>query len=313
MRIFVAGGTGVLGRAAVPLMVGSGHDLTVVARSGDREALVRGLGATPVSLDIFDGDALRRAVDGHEVVANLATHIPRASRMAVPSAWHDNDRIRTLGSTNLADAALATGAARFIQESISFLYADAGDAWISETSPVEATANLATALTAESNALRVAESGAVGVALRFAQFYGPDSHTTLDTIKYAKRRVAGGFGRKTFVSSITTDDAGAAVVAALTAPSGIYNVADDEPVTREEYATVLAKAIGAKPPIIPPRGMARLAGGRAAALARSQRVSNRRFKEATGWSPATPSIREGWPAVVSAITSPHLGPQQDPH
>jgi nucleoside-diphosphate-sugar epimerase len=302
MRIFVAGGTGVLGRPAVRLLAAAGHEVTVATRSASREELVRQLGATPVSVDIFDAGAVRSAVEGHDVVANLATHIPKASRMAVPSAWKDNDRIRTEASTNLADAAIAAGASRFVQESICFLYADAGAEWITETSAVEATANLATAITAETNAMRVAESGAVGVALRFAQFYGPDSHTTLDTIKYARRRVAGGFGKETYVSSVTTDDAGAAVVAALQAPSGIYNVADDEPVTRQEYAAVLAMAIGAKPPVIPPRSVARLAGGRAAALARSQRVANSHFKGATVWAPATRSVREGWPAVVAAIT-----------
>ena len=164
---------------------------------------------------------------GHEVVANLATHIPKTSRMAMPSAWNDNDRIRTAGSTNLADAALATGAGRFVQESIAFLYADAGDQWITEASEVLPKANLTTALSAESNAVRVAESGAIGVALRFAAFYGPDSHTTLDTVRFAKRRVAGGFGKDTYVSSITTDDAASAVLVALSAPSGLYNVVDD--------------------------------------------------------------------------------------
>jgi nucleoside-diphosphate-sugar epimerase len=301
VRVFVAGGTGVLGRRAVRLMVQAGHDVTVVTRSPEREAEVREAGAVPVAVDIFDAAAVRKAVDGHEVVANLATHIPKASRMAVPSAWKDNDRIRTEGSRNLADAALDTGARRFIQESIAFLYADAGDQWITETSEVLAKANLTTALSAEANAARVAESGATGVILRFAQFYGPDSHTTLDTVRFAKRRVAGGFGKDTYVSSITTDDAASAVLAALSAPSGLYNVVDDEPVTRLEYCAVLAAAVGAKPAMIPPRRMARLAGGRAAILSRSQRVSNTLFRETAGWTPATPSVREGWPAVVAAI------------
>jgi nucleoside-diphosphate-sugar epimerase len=301
MRIFVAGGTGVLGRPAVRLMVAAGHEVTVVARSPEREAQVRELGATPASVDIFDTSAVRNAVDGHEVVANLATHIPKAARMAVPSAWKENDRIRTEGSTNLTDAALTTGAGRFIQESICFLYSDVGDQWITEGSDVSAKANLATALVAEANAARVTVSGAVGLVLRFAQFYGPDSHTTLDTVRFAKKRVAGGFGKDTYVSSVTTDDAASAVVAALTAPSGLYNVADDDPVTRQEYCAVLAATIGAKPPIIPPRRMARLAGSRAAVLARSQRVSNKHFREVTGWAPTTSSVREGWPEVVAAI------------
>jgi len=258
MRIFVAGGTGVLGRRAVALMVEAGHVVTVVSRSPDREAAVRDAGAVPANVDVFDAVAVTTAVDGHDVVANLATHIPRASRMAMPSAWKDNDRLRTAASTNLAAAALTNGAARFIQESIAFVYADAGGAWITEDRAVEATANLASALVAESNAARVADSGGIGIALRFAQFYGPDSHTTLDTIRFARRRVAGGFGKDAYVSSITTDDAASAVLAALDAPSGLYNVGDDDPLTRQELAAVVAAAVGAKPPIIPPRRMAPL-------------------------------------------------------
>ena len=32
---------------------------------------------------------------------------------------------------------------------------------------------------------------------------------------------------------------------------------------------------------------------------RSLRVSHDRFTEATGWQPAFPSIREGWPTTVA--------------
>ena len=45
----------------------------------------RGLGATPVRADLFDPDAVRRAVAGHEAVCNLATHIP-------PTAPHGHAR-----------------------------------------------------------------------------------------------------------------------------------------------------------------------------------------------------------------------------
>jgi len=301
MRIFVAGGTGVLGRRAVALMVEAGHEVTVSTRSTARQVAVGAAGATPVTVDLFDAPAVVKMVEGHDVVANLATHIPKASRMAMPSAWKENDRIRTEVSTNLAAAVLSTGVGRYVQESIAFLYADAGDAWITEAAPVEPTANLASALTAEANVIRVVEAGATGIALRFAGFYGPDSHSTLDTIRFAKKRVAGGFGKDTYVSSITTDDAAAAVFAALNAPSGLFNVGDDDPVTRHEFAAVLAEAIGGKAPIIPPRRMARLAGGWAPMLARSQRVSNKHFSEATGWSPKTASVRQGWPEVVAAI------------
>jgi len=300
MKVFVAGATGVLGRRAVTLLVAQGHDVSASARTDARAALLGELGARPVRAELFDPDALRRAVAGHEVVCNLATHIPSSSRMGLPGAWKENDRIRTEASRNLADAALAGGAQRYVQESIAFLYRDGGDAWIDESAPIEPVANLRSATVAESHAARVTTAGATGVVLRFAAFYGPDSDSTLDMIRLARRRIALGAGPDAYVSSITTDDAASAVVASLSAPAGLYNVGDDEPVTRREFFAALAGALGVGPAFVAPAGLAKLGGSKAAVLTRSQRISNRRFVDATGWKPASPSVRQGWPVVVAA-------------
>ena len=100
---------------------------------------------------------------------------------------------------------------------------------------------------------------------------------------------------------IHADDVAGAAVAALDAPPGTYNVADDEPLTRRACFEILAAAVGVKPPRVLPRFMARVVGAKAAPLTRSHRVSNRRFEEATGWKPVFPSVREGWPAVVAEL------------
>jgi 2-alkyl-3-oxoalkanoate reductase len=91
------------------------------------------------------------------------------------------------------------------------------------------------------------------------------------------------------------------VVAALGAPAGTYNVADDEPVMRRAYVDSLAAALGVPPPRLPPPWLTALAGPVARALARSLRVSNRRLRETCGWAPRLPSVREGWPEVVAAL------------
>src|SRR5437588_3795696 len=107
MKVFVAGATGVLGRRAVARLVEAGHDVTAVARGPEKAALVRGLGATPVEVDLFDADAVAAAVVGHDVVCNLATSIPPIRKAAMPSAWATNDRIRREASRNLVDGAMA--------------------------------------------------------------------------------------------------------------------------------------------------------------------------------------------------------------
>ena len=301
VNVFVAGATGVLGRRAVALLVAQGHDVTGIARTDEREALLRRLGAAATRIDIFDIDAVRAAVTGFDVVCNLATHIPPPRQMAKNGAWADNDRLRTEASRNLADAAAGGGAARFIQESIAFLYRSAGDAVIDESSPVDPIANVKTAAVAEANAARVNDAGGAAVILRFAAFYGPDSDSTETMVRLARRRIALGAGPDAFVSSITTDDAASAVVAALSAPAGIYNVGDDEPVTRREFFACLARALDVHPPFIAPAALSKLGGEKASVLARSQRVSNARLRQATGWAPRYRSVREGWPMVVAAL------------
>ena len=75
MRVFVAGATGVLGRRAVAQLVAAGHQVTGVARSPEKEALLEALGVRAVRVDLFDADAVRTAVAGHDAVVNVAIKI----------------------------------------------------------------------------------------------------------------------------------------------------------------------------------------------------------------------------------------------
>jgi NAD dependent epimerase/dehydratase family enzyme len=144
--------------------------------------------------------------------------------------------------------------------------------------------------------------GGRGIVLRFGLFYGPEARSVDETLRLAKARVAmlSGSG-DAYVSSIHTDDAAAAVAAALDAPAGVYNVVDDEPVTRHEYRDAFAGAFGLKRLHLVPGAVMRAAGGKAAEiLLRSQRVTNAAFRGATTWAPRYPSVREGWTAVAAA-------------
>ena len=134
MRIFITGATGVIGRRAVPLLVAGGHRVTAVGRSPAKRDALRRAGAEAVEIDLFDADRVRHAVIGHDVVINLATHIPpSATRMMMRWEWRENHRLRREASAILADAVLAAGVERFVQESFAPVYADAGAAWIDET------------------------------------------------------------------------------------------------------------------------------------------------------------------------------------
>jgi 2-alkyl-3-oxoalkanoate reductase len=305
MRIFVAGATGVVGRRLVPLLLAEGHEVTAIGRSpAKREALARA-GATPVEVSLFDREALARALGGHHAVINMATRIPpSAGRLLLPGAWKGNDRIRREGAASLADAAMAAGAERFIQESFAPVYADGGDRWIDESWPQKPVRYNRTVLDAEHAAAVFTAAGGVGVTLRFGGFYAADAFQVRDGIRLIRKGWSPMPGPPAaFVSSIHHDDAASAVVAALRARAGAYNVTDDEPVRRREYVDLLAAAIGARPPKFLPRWLVRMGGSLAELLTRSLRISNRKLREEAGWVPAFPSVRQGWPAVVRSLAA----------
>jgi 2-alkyl-3-oxoalkanoate reductase len=303
VHVFVTGATGVVGRRVVPLLVQAGHRVTAIARSGSKRAALERQGAEAVEIELFDAAALRRVLDGQHAVVNLATHMPSSStRMLLPWSWRENDRVRREGSAALVHASLAAGVGRFIQESFAPVYEDGGDRWIDEKWPMRPARYNRTVLDAERSAERFGASGAVGIVVRFAAFYGSDSRVLHDMVRIIRKGWAPLPGaRSAFISSISHDDAATAVVAALGAPAGAYNVADDEPVSRGEWVDSLADALGLAPPKPLPRWLVRLGGSTGELLGRSQRISNAKLRSATGWAPRWRSVREGWRSIAPQL------------
>ncbi|MEU6410588.1 NAD(P)-dependent oxidoreductase [Microbispora sp. NPDC046933] len=303
MRIFVTGATGAIGRHAVPALLDAGHAVTALARTPGKAAALQRRGATPVTVSLFDRQALASAFAGHEAVVNLATAIPPMSRFMSTRAMRENHRVRALGSAAVVDAALDAGVVRVLQESVCMVYRDQADRWIDEESPVDRYPLTRGNFAAESNAHRFTKEGGAAVVLRFGWFYGPGAAHSEQMYGLARRHVGLVLGRPDgYVSSIHMTDAATAVVAALEAPPGTYNVVDDEPLTKREFADAVARAAGARPWVCVPGRAANLFGDRLTSLTRSLRVANVRLRAATGWAPRHPSAREGWLATAAALT-----------
>src|SRR3989441_5974731 len=301
LRIFVAGATGVIGRRAVPLLVAGGHRLTAVARTPEKRAELERMGAAAVYVDLFAPDSVRSAVAGHDVVINLATSIPPSSRVFLAGAWRENDRVRSTVPASLAAGAPAGSVQRFIQESFAPVYPNCGERWIDESTPIRTARYSRSIEDAEAAADRFSRAGRVGVVLRFSLFYGPGDAFMLDTIKLIRRGWMPILGSPdAFVSLVSHEDAATAVVAALGVPAGIYNVVDDQPLRRREFAEAIAGMVGVRPPKFLPVWVAKLAGSLGEMIARSLRISNRKLRQASGWSPHYPSAREGWRAIIEA-------------
>lgn len=310
MKVFVAGATGVIGRATVPLLLAAGHEVTGLARSAGAARRLEAAGARAARASLFDPDGLRRAVAGHDAVVNLATAIPSGSDATKAEAWEENNRVRSEGSTNLVAAARAAGAAVYVQESVAFLYADHGDQWVPSDAGLADSIWTDAVRRAEANAHDFADGEGRGVVLRFGGFYTADSEHTRLLYRAARRGFSLDLGRHdAYFPAIHVDDAAAAVVAALEAPSGTYDVVDSEPMTRCQQAEVWSQALGRRVRRLPV-WLGRFAGVAGPAGTRSMRVSNRRFRAATGWAPAFPGVRSSLPVIVDQLGGPpeRLGP-----
>ena len=293
MRVFVTGATGALGTAAVAALLADGHEVTGLARSDDKARALQQVGATPARVGLFDQAEIGSALEGHDAVCNLATSIPVGMAALRPGAWRANDRLRTEGAKVVASAAKTAGVRRFVQESISFLYVDAGDSWITETSPVCVTRAVEPAAVAETAATDFGCTSRQSVILRFGNFIGDDPMTRWRLGQARAGRPVGLGDPQGWAHVVHLHDAGTAVAAALTAPDGVYNVGA-EPVRRETLAATFAAAVGRSHARFAPPWMVKLAGERLEPLTRSHRVSSAKLHEATGWKPAYDTFDSSW-------------------
>ena len=310
MRVFVAGASGAIGRPLVPKLVAAGHEVTGITRLEERAERIRAAGARAAVVDVFDAETLRAAVleAAPEVVVHQLTALPERLDFRDPETYAATNRVRTEGTRNLLDAALAAGARRVVCQSIAFAYRSEGGRVKSEDDPLEedAPGTFGGALSAlrEMESMVLGAQGVEGLVLRYGFFYGPGTHYGPDgaTIDDIRRRRMPVVGKGTGVFSfIHVDDAADATVAAVErgAP-GVYNVTDDEPAAMREWLPAAAEAAGAKRPRRVPVWLAKLVGGKdVGAFALELRgASNEKAKRELGWQPAHPSWRAGFRDVL---------------
>jgi nucleoside-diphosphate-sugar epimerase len=293
VRVYVTGATGVLGQAAISSLVRDGHDVTGLARTADKAAVVERLGAAASRAHVFDVDEMTQALRGFEVVCNLVTHIPVGRASVRRSAWKVNDRLRLEGSRVVAAAAREAGVRRLIQESSTLLYADGGDDWITEDSPLSVTRAVEPSAVAEANATQFESASHAPVILRFGQIIGDDGMTRWRLAQARAGRAIGLGDPHGWAHLVHPEDAGTAVTAALCAPGGLYNVGA-EPVRRDDLTRVFGEVAGHPDIGFVPRLAVRVAGERLEPLTRSHRVSSGRLHEATGWKPVHHVFDPSW-------------------
>jgi nucleoside-diphosphate-sugar epimerase len=293
MRVAVTGATGVIGSSALPQLVAAGHDVIGLARTPEKAQLLEDLGVSACRTSLLDHDGLVEMFDGADAVCNFATRIPIGLNALRRGAWRVNDRLRTDGVRRVVAAARDAGVRRVVQESVSFLYADQGDEWIAEDSPVEITRATEPASVGESHVQDYACGSRAGVVLRFGTIIGNDPLTRFQVRSLRRGQPIGLGAPEGWAHVVHSDDLGPAVLAALTAPSGVYNVGA-EPVRRFELVAGFAAFAGRESIDFMGPILRKVGGARLEPLARSLRVSSDRFTATTGWSAAHAKFDSTW-------------------
>ena len=305
MRVFVAGGTGVLGRRLVPQLVARGHQVTATTTSAAKSGVLEQLGAEAVVMNGLDAASVGEAVAAArpEVIVHQMTGISLAhagqpdmkhfDRWAVPTI-----RLRTEGTDHLLAAAEATGVSHFVAQGYANWNGIREGGWVkTEQDPLDL--HEGTAAHTSMAALRHVEDVVVkagGAVLRYGAFYGPGAID--DQVELLRKRqyplVGDGSG---YASWVHLDDAASATVLAVEEKAaGVFNIVDDEPAPASEWLPYLAACAGAKKPMRIPRWLARLLAGEVAVIMMTEGrgFSNAKAKAELGWQLRYPSWRRGF-------------------
>ena len=310
MRVFVAGGTGVVGRRLVPQLVARGHQVTATTTSAAKLGLLAQLGADGVVMDGLDAVSVGEAVAKsqpdaivHQMTAISVAHAGKPDFRHFDRWFATTSRLRTEGTDHLLAAAEATGVSHFVAQGYASWNGIRQGGWVkTEEDPLDLLAG--TAAHAGMVAIGHVEDVVVragGAVLRYGWLYGPGA--TDDLVEVVRKRqfpvVGGGTG---YSSWVHLDDAASATVLAVEQKAkGVFNIVDDEPIPASEWLPYLAACAGAKPPMRVPKWLARLLAGQVAVtmMTEGRGFSNAKAKRELGWELRYPSWRQGFKAGLA--------------
>jgi nucleoside-diphosphate-sugar epimerase len=305
VRVFVAAGSGVVGRRLVSQLVSRGHQVTATSTSPAGLDLLQRLGAEAVVMDGLDavsvGEAVATAAPDaivHEMTAISRAHAGKPDLKHMDRFFALTNRLRTEGTDHLLAAAQAAGVSHVVAQSYGSFNGIREGGWVkTEEDPLDL--HEGTPQHAVAEAIRHLESAVLaagGAVLRYGALYGPGA--TDEQVDLVRRRRFPLVGRGTGYSSwVHLDDAaGATVLAVERRATGVFDIVDDEPAPASEWLPHLAAVVGARPPMRVPTWLARMVAGETAVIMMTQGrgFANAKAKRELGWELRYPSWRQGF-------------------
>ena len=167
------------------------------------------------------------------------------------------------------------------------VYGDAGGGWVDEHAAVAGRRP-------GRNAADLAWLALGARVFRLPGIYGP-GRSPLDRVRDGKAHLVDVPGQ--IFSRVHVGDIASGVVAAMTAPAGAYNLADDLPASHNAVSRFAATLLGLPDPHFV--DLADLSPMARSFYAENRRVANGKAKRVLGWTPAYPTYREGLHALAT--------------
>ncbi|HEX2223291.1 MAG TPA: NAD-dependent epimerase/dehydratase family protein [Thermoanaerobaculia bacterium] len=245
MRILVTGGTGFTGKALVKRLLDMGHEVVALDyKEGHKTQELRDWGAEVVLGSVTDSAAVRRSMEGAEVVHHVAAAFREMDQPQ--SFYHD---VNVGGTRNVLQAAADLGVRKVVYCSTCGVHGNVDHPPGGEDAPIQpADYYQRTKYEGEVVAREFAEKGLDVAILRPAAIYGPGDPERFYLIF---RRVAKGtfpmFGNgKTYYHPLYIDNLVDAFVLAMAPGKGkgqAYLIADEQYLEIEDLVRRVGKAL----------------------------------------------------------------------
>jgi nucleoside-diphosphate-sugar epimerase len=285
-----------------------GHQVVGTTRATDKLPALHATGAQPVVMNGLDRSSVFKVVQTTkpEVIVHQMSSLASAKNLKhFDREFETTNRLRTEGTAHLIAAARQSGARRLVVQSFTgWPNAPTGKPVNTEDNPLDPTPPRTMRRTLQ--AIRelersvLAASDLQGIVLRYGFFYGPGTAISpqgevAEMVRKRKFPIIGsGSGLLSWIH--IADVAQATALAVEGAPSGLYNIVDDEPAPMSVWLPELARLLDAKPPRHVPEWIARLKIGEAGVhiMTGSPGSSNAKAKRVLNWTPMYASWREGF-------------------
>ena len=281
-------GCGYLGQRIGARLHDRGERVYGTVRSPNRATEIAGQGVEPIIADVLDLESLRRLPAIERVF--YCVGFDRSAGTAMRTVYVD-------GLQNVLHS-LPNSVSRFVYAGSSGVYGQTDGEWVDEGSPTHPQHESGKVCLEAEQLVRTwadARPGSVSaVILRYVGLYGPDRVVRRAILERAEPLPG---DPDKFLNLIHIDDAALAGVAALETKGveSIYVIADDRPVTRREYYSLMANLLSAPQPRFEPQGPESRKSSRDAT---NKRVSNQRMKRGLGLKLIHADITTGLPAAI---------------